>query len=258
MIYLSLFLFGLAIGSFLNCFIYRFKIDKTLTGRSFCPNCGHELSAFDLVPVFSFLILKGRCRYCNQKISWQYPLVELANGFLFLGSYLFFKPESLLEYTSFFLFLIILSLLVFIFVYDLKHLIIPNKIIYPAIGISFFKIGIDAYQVSSLSFFINHLLSGIGIFIFFFLIYFLSKGKGIGFGDVRYSFLLGFLLGFPHSIVALFFSFISGAIIGIGLIIFQSKSRKDMIPFGPFLIVGTLVGLFYGQTVINWYFNFLI
>ena len=140
MLNLFVFLFGLAIGSFLNCVIYRLeKKQSFLKGRSYCPHCKHILSWQDLIPVFSFLILRGKCRYCRKKISLQYPLVELATGSLFLLIFIYFNNLLVTRYwllvTGYWL--LITSFLIIIFVYDLKHYIIPDKVIYLAIAIAF-------------------------------------------------------------------------------------------------------------------------
>jgi len=143
--YLIIFIFGTCIGSFLNCLIYRLHSKQSfLRGRSFCPHCKHKLSFFDLIPILSFVFLKGKCCYCGKKISGQYPLVEIATGGLFLlilnlqFGELQFSIFNLLTSIRFSYLLIISSLLVVVFVYDLKYYIIPDKVIYPAIGITFF------------------------------------------------------------------------------------------------------------------------
>jgi len=130
-----IFLFGLVVGSFLNCVIYRLETEQSfLKGRSFCPHCGYPLAWKDLIPLLSFLILKGKCRYCGEKISGQYPLVELATGTLFLlVAYYFLFPLNVIHIVKTCYLLIVASFLIVIFVYDLKHYIIPDKVIYPAI-----------------------------------------------------------------------------------------------------------------------------
>jgi leader peptidase (prepilin peptidase)/N-methyltransferase len=242
----------------LNCALYRFKIKKPVTGSSFCPHCKHDLSAFDLIPLFSFLTLGGKCRYCGQKISWQYPIVEFLTGIIFLQSFIFLSPKSSIDYLLLTLVLICFSLLVFIFVYDLKYFIIPNEIIYPAIGTALLWVGLRSFLESDFSILTNHLSAGFSVFAFFFLIFWLSRGKGIGFGDVRYALFLGFFLGFPDSLVALFFSFTIGAVVGLFFILTKKKSRKDMLPFAPFLVIGTYLAFFYGREIINWYLNFYL
>jgi len=220
----------------LNCIIYRLKTGQSfLRGRSFCPHCQHTLSWLDLIPVFSFFILKGRCRYCQKKISWQYPLVEIATGLLF-----FLIGNFQLPIFNF----IIAPLLIIIFVYDLKHYIIPDKIIYPAV-------------IIAAIFNFTNWLSALGAALFFLVIVLVSRGKWMGVGDVKLGFLMGLALGFPNILVALFLAFMMGAIIGIGLIIASKKTLKSEVPFGPFLVAATFIAWFYGQRIVNWYINFL-
>ena len=240
-----IFIFGLIAGSFLNCLIYRLETGRTfLQGRSFCPQCGHTLSWQDLIPVFSFLILKGRCRYCQKPISWQYPLVELATGILFLLCFMFHVLCSMYIITCF---------LIIIFVYDLKHYLIPDKVIYPAILISLLRLFLLG-EDSPLPF----LYAGLGAALFFFLIVFVSKGKWMGAGDIKLAFLIGLILGWPKIIVALFLAFFIGAAIGIILIMAGKKGLKSEIPFGPFLVGATFLALFWGERIFNWYLTYFL
>lgn len=243
LVYFFVFLFGLIVGSFLNCVIYRLETGRSfLQGRSFCPHCKHQLSFWDLIPVFSFLFLGGKCRYCYQKISWQYPLVELATGIIFFQTATIVSNISTGVYL-----LLIIPFLVVIFVYDLKHYIIPDKVIYPAIAI----VGIFNFQI------INF-LSAILAASFFLVIVLASRGKGMGIGDIKLAFFMGLFLGWPSILVALFLAFLTGAIIGTGLIISKNKTLKSEVPFGPFLVVGTFIALFYGNQIINWYLSLFI
>lgn len=252
--YLIIFIFGLIVGSFLNCVIYRLEINKSaLKGRSFCPHCQHQLSWQDLIPVFSFLFLKGYCRYCHQKISLQYPLIEIATGILFV---LIFNHWLLdIGICSLAYLFVISSFLIIIFIYDLKHYIIPDKIIYLAIAIAFL------YQLfNHWPLIINNLdfiYSAVGASFFFLLIVLASRGKGMGVGDIKLGFLMGLILGWPNILVALFLAFLIGAIIGIGLIINRKKTLKSEVPFGPFLVTGTFLALFWGENIINWYFRLI-
>ena len=273
LIYFFIFLFGLAVGSFLNCVIYRLERGESFfSGRSYCPHCQHVLNWQDLIPVFSFLILKGKCRYCSQKISWQYPLVELATALLFISLLNLTQVRPVYNLTQvgpvYFCLLLISCFLVIIFVYDLRHYIIPDKVVYPAIGIAFlyqlfgtfeFRVS-NLFRVSSFEFrifepMLNPLFSAILASIFFLLIVLVSKGKWMGVGDIKLAFLMGLILGWPNILVALFLAFSIGAIIGIGLIILGKKTLKSEVPFGPFLVTGTFIALFFGNQIINWYFN---
>ena len=240
-----IFLTGLITGSFLNCVIYRLETGENfLKGRSHCPYCGHILGWKDLIPVLSFLILKGRCRYCQKKISLQYPLVEIATGLLFLqiSNFQFSwtpsggLPVGLLinEFSIFnyqflnLLFLLFIScFLIIIFVYDFKHYIIPDKVIYPAIfvcGIWYVVFGIFLRFYTTYDI-LNTMLAALGAAAFFLAIVLVSRGKWMGAGDIKLAFLMGLLLGWPNILVALFFAFFIGAIIGIELIVSGKKTK---------------------------------
>ncbi len=272
--YLIVFLFGLITGSFLNCIIYRLaphiQVCERIKSRSYCPKCKHILKFQDLIPLFSFIILKGKCRYCQKSISWQYPLVELMTAFLFvlifwhvgLINNLIFDIR-ILDFFTLFYFLIITAFLIIIFVYDLKHYIIPDKIIYPAIVIAFFyqlfeiwNFGRQPLEESPLTGLWN-----LGFSIlpagFFLAIILFSRGRWMGLGDFKLAILMGLILGWPNILVALFLAFAVGAIIGIGLIIFQKKTLKSEIPFGPFLVGATFITLFWGEKIINWYLDLI-
>ena len=264
--YLIVFLFGLAVGSFLNCVIYRLeKKESFLKGRSFCPHCKHILNWQDLIPLFSFLFLKGKCRYCQKRISLQYPLVELATAFLFVLTFWILDFEIGL---TFGFWILIICFLIIIFVYDLKHYIIPNKVIYPAIIVvllyRLFEIlnfgHWDFFGIWDLGFGIlkpiaNPILSAVVASGFFLSIVLISRGKWMGLGDVKLAFFIGLFLGFPNVLVALFLSFLIGAIIGLGLISVGEKTLRSEVPFGPFLVIGTFIAMFLGDNLINWYLN---
>jgi len=255
--YLTVFLFGLVVGSFLNCVIYRLESDRGfLFGRSSCPHCKHILKVKDLIPLLSFLILKGKCRYCSQKISWQYPLVEfstgvlsvlIANQQLTIGS----QQLTILSIINACFLFLVFCFLIIIFVYDLKHYIIPDKVIYPAIGITFIYNSIFNWLYGSMTLWLYGL--GVAFFAsaFFISIVLISGGKWMGLGDVKLAFLLGFFLGFPNILIALFFAFSIGAIIGMGLVISGKKTLKSEVPFAPFLVAGAFFAVFFGQQLMN-------
>ncbi|MDD5569361.1 MAG: prepilin peptidase [Candidatus Pacebacteria bacterium] len=255
------FIFGLIIGSFLNCVIWRiYKNQSFMSGRSYCPNCKHALAWYDLVPVLSYVLLMGKCRYCKKKISLQYPLVELATALIFVAIYNFLGVNILQGFDFNFYYVLFLwaitAILIVAFVFDLKHYIIPDSVTFSGIIISViwivFAFSQNFYTTKDL---IDFFAAGLGAAIFFFLIWFFSKGKAIGFGDVKLAFLLGLVLGLPNIFVALFVSFLLGAIIGLILIALKKKKMKSAIPFGPFLIISTFIAFFYGQEIINWYFS---
>lgn len=251
---LFVFILGLCIGSFLNCMIYRQEQEKTLEGRSFCPNCKHTLLWNDLFPVFSFIFLKGKCRYCNKKISWQYPLVEIATALIFLWIFLMNSQYTISNIINIIFLFYIFSCFIAIFVYDLKHYIIPDNILFPAIFISLAYKLILNHGIQNI---INLTLAIVIASGFFLLIFLFSKGKAMGFGDVKLAILMGILLGSPNILVALFLAFLFGAIIGLVLIFFDGKGMKSQIPFGPFLIFGTVIALFYAEIIIKWYLSLI-
>ncbi|MBD3208199.1 MAG: hypothetical protein GF370_01965, partial [Candidatus Nealsonbacteria bacterium] len=230
------------------------KKESFLIKRSYCPHCKHPLSWHDLFPVASFLSLKGKCRYCQEPISAQYPLVELATGAIF--SLVFYNNLSLLSSVPFdfwilnlFFLFFVSSVLIIIFVYDLKHYIIPDKIIFPAILIATgWRLGIaifyEPYQEFTI---LNGFLSALGAAAFFFSIVWLSKGKGMGMGDVKFVILMGMLLGFPEILMALLLSFLLGSVVGVFLIMTGKKGLKSEVPFAPFLVTGTFLVMFCGE-----------
>ncbi len=252
-----IFILGLCIGSFLNCVIYRLENNKKMTARSYCPKCKKELKWYDLVPVLSFFILQGKCRNCKKKISWQYPLVEISTALIFLIIFNF--QFSIFNFLNLSFLLCIACFLIIIFVYDLKHYLILDSVLFPAIAITIiydlflsFAIKYNPY------YFLNYLLAaavGSGFFLFIFLV---SKGRWMGFGDVKLAVLLGLILGWPDILVSLFLAFFFGAIIGLILMAFKKKGLKSEIPFGPFLIAGTFISMLWGQQLIQLYFSLFL
>lgn len=245
--YLIIFLFGTILGSFLNCLVFREKTKRSIIKerRSFCPKCNHVLGFFDLIPIFSYLFLKGKCRYCNQRISLYYPIVEFLMGSLAIFIYL--KSDSFL---LFFLYLFLWLFLVAIFLYDLKYYLIPDKFILFSGILIIIYLGAEAAKGNFL-FLLNNLLTGFFISLFFFFIWFFSKGEAMGFGDVKIAFLAGLFLGPKKGFVAFSLSFIIGAIVGIILILFRKKNLKSKVPFAPFLVTGIFLSLFFWEKIYN-------
>jgi prepilin signal peptidase PulO-like enzyme (type II secretory pathway) len=256
-------LLGLVVGSFLNAVIYRLKSGESIIfPPSHCVCCGHKLSWKDLIPVFSFVFLRGKCRYCKKPISLQYPLVEVLTGLLFFFTfkYLITRIDLTDFYPYLFYVLFCFSSLIIIFVYDLKHYLIPDKILFPLLGITvlwycFSSIFLGFYSFGQL---VNFVLSGLSFSLFFFLIWFFSKGKWIGFGDVKLALFLGIFLGFPKVFLTLFVASLVGAIIGLGLVFFKNKKMNSELPFGPFLVFGALISFFFSEEIIKWYSNLIL
>ena len=241
------FIIGLFFGSFFGVLIDRLPKGKdVVTDRSICDFCKKEIKWYDLIPVVSFILLKGKCRFCKKSLSYSYPLLELLTGFLFAFSYMVFFNLGLI---AFIYNLIILSVFFITFFMDLKYGIIADKIIFPA---SVLVILYSAFFAKNI--FINNLLSGIFTFLFFFgisyIFYLVTKKDGMGGGDIKLSFLLGLYLGFPRILVALYIAFLTGAFISIILILWRKKRfQKDSLPFGPFLIISSVISLFLGDRI---------
>ncbi len=252
--FIILFIFGLCIGSFLNVLADRLPQDgSVIKGRSRCDKCKKTLKWYDLIPLLSFVNLKGKCRYCHARLSFFYPIIELTTGVMFAITTFFILNGSQFLISNFQLlitliyYLFIVSSLIVIFFADLKYGIIPDKIIFPSALIS-----IAYLFFNHQSLIINHLLSAIGASFFFLLLFLITKGRGMGFGDVKYAFLMGLVLGFPNIIVSLYVAFLTGAIVGCILIIWRKKAlRGTSIPFGPFLVLGTLSAIFYGEVLVQ-------
>ena len=250
--YFFIFIVGLFAGSFLNVLADRLPKGKSpIKGRSHCDKCRKTLKWFDLIPLLSFISLKGKCRYCFTPLSFYYPIVELATGVIFALTFYFFGiMNHELRIMDLFYYLFLVSSLIVIFFADLRYGIIPDKVVFSAITIIFLYLFINP---SSLI--INHLFSAVGASLFFLLLFLITKGKGMGFGDVKFAFLMGLILGFPNIIVGLYVAFLTGAIIGCILILWRKKRVfGTAIPFGPFLVIGTLVSIFLGDFLFQ---NFL-
>jgi leader peptidase (prepilin peptidase)/N-methyltransferase len=215
--------------------------ESVVRGRSHCEKCKKTLQWYDLIPLVSFTSLKGRCRYCHTRLSLYYPIIELTTGILFVLAFILtgFRIYDL----GFMIF--IFSALIVIFFTDLKYGIIPDVILLPSIVISF-----SYLFLSPNSLIINHLLSAFGASLFFLLLFLITKGKGMGLGDVKFAFLMGLILGFPDIVISLYIAFLTGAIIGVTLILWKKRKMSGAtIPFGPFLVLGTLTALFWGEII---------
>lgn len=250
-----LFILGLSIGSFLNVLIDRLPNDRKITGRSSCDYCRHKLSWFDLIPVFSFLFLAGACRYCKKKLSYFYPIVEITTGLFFVLSWLYMDPiqKGLYNDTAVkILYLGIISILIVIFFTDWKYQIIPDQIQIALFLLTlalFIAYGLSLQEIS------YRILEGFVVLLPILIIFLLTKGKGMGFGDVKLSFIIGFLLGVKSGLMVLYISFMLGAIIGIVLILSKQKKLKSKIAFGPFLVVGIQTLLFFKNELYNFTFR---
>jgi prepilin signal peptidase PulO-like enzyme (type II secretory pathway) len=263
------FIFGIIIGSFLGVVNWRLKTAEDIVWeRSHCPHCKKKIRWYDNIPLLSFVILWGQCRDCKKRISWEYPLIELVTGLLFaavawkfLGTLGFAAgPERIFTNgdiidMSFWLFAV--CYLVLIFFHDLDFMLIPDAAIYPAIlvtlGYQYYKylngpLGIASFKAPITSAFFAALVAA----LFFFLLIWMSRGKWIGGGDVKLGFLAGALVGWPEILFVLFFAYMIGAVVSLILIATKKKTWKSQIPFGPFLVTGIFLVMFFSEQIQFW------
>ena len=266
-------LFGAMIGSFLNVCICRIPEGKSIvTPGSHCPQCGKAIRWYDNLPVISFLLLRGRCRHCRRSISVQYPLVEGITALLSLLLFIRFGPSP--QYVIYFAFT---AALVVITVIDLYHQIIPNGISLPGIAVGLlaswflpnpalmdgllrglvFQAARLGVNLSNHAAFVDALLGivlgGGSLLLVIHLYYWLRKGEGMGGGDVKLLAMVGAFLGWKAVIVTIIFSSFIGSIVGVALMVRKGKDLKYAIPYGPFLSLGAVIALFYGEGLIVWY-----
>jgi prepilin signal peptidase PulO-like enzyme (type II secretory pathway) len=272
MVVIVLIILGLCFGSFINALVWRVHEQSrrqspkaknelsVLRGRSMCPHCRHELAAKDLVPVFSWLALRGRCRYCHKPISRQYPLVEASTAAVFAASYLLW-PAQMHGAGRWLLFTTWLAVslgLIALLIYDLKWLILPNRILYPTFFVAL------AGKLAYIGFFSHHKLHSLGLLALsviiasgiFWLLFNLSNGRWIGYGDVRLGLVTGTVLASPSlSLLMIFLASILGTLASLPGLLTGRRSFTSKIPFGPFLIAATGLSLLFGPSIINWYKN---
>lgn len=287
LLYLLIFVGGICLGSFLNVVIDRWPRGQSIRGRSACEYCRHPLGVADLFPLFSWLILRGRCRYCGQWLSCQYPLVELGTGILFVvAAYVVGLAhwESLTfgSLISLLFYLFIAAIFVVIFMVDLKNGIVLEGVVLPAILITaLYRIFLGGSQLLFLYFSLKNdryglgpyllrtdflrqrflgeltslaltLLGAVVVAVFFWLVIKLTRGRGMGEGDVWLGFLVGLVVGFPNFIVAIFLAFVLGATVSLVLIMLGRKHFGQTVPFGPFLSMAALLALFWGDKLFLW------
>lgn len=249
------FVLGTIVGSFLNVLIFRYNTGLSyVTGRSKCLSCGKKLEWYELLPLFSFLFLYGKCLGCRSKISYQYPFVEFITGLVFGGVFLKFGLVPLLP-----LYLIIVSLLIAMSVYDFKHKIIPDGMVFTfiALSIAMFFFVHSSSEIFTFPLSLD-LLAGPILFSFFAFFWLVSGGKWMGFGDAKLALGVGFLLGFSGGVYAVMLSFWIGAIVSLLLILLQKiklsrfrLSFKSEIPFAPFIILSVLIQIFTSYNLHN-------
>ncbi len=245
------FLFGSVVGSFLNVCIHRLpRGESIIFPSSHCPYCNQTIRFYDNIPIISYLILRGKCRFCGKPISPQYLIVEILSATFSLILFLKYPIWEYLIYFSFFS-----SLLVITFI-DLKHQIIPDIISLPGIGIGFLSSFVLS-RITYLDSFLGIALGG-GILYGVALIYYLiMKTEGMGGGDIKLLAMIGAFLGSKAVLVTIFVSALIGSVVGLTIIVLKGKDRKYAIPFGPFLALGAIISLFWGNSLIAWYTNLM-
>ncbi len=269
--------FGLIVGSFINAVVWRLHEQSTVNdkrivrrtaysvkelsitkGRSMCPNCGHQLAAIDLIPILSWLSLRGKCRYCHKPISAEYPIVELLTAALFGLSFYVLAPQGSAAVIYFGLWLYILTSLIILAVYDLHWMLLPDVVLLPAVAVTAAYLFGLVLSRQPLAMVTGPLIAGFGAGAGFYALAAITRGKGMGGGDIKLVFLMGLLLGIQKTATALFLAFLSAAIVGVGLIIsarLRQVKRPHYIAFGPFLIAATIVARLYGQHIIALYLH---
>ncbi len=240
-------LLGLCIGSFLNCMAWRLYRGESLNGRSHCRSCNKMIAWYDNIPVLSFLILKARCRHCQDKISWQYPSVEIITGLVFALAFVATPFDWLLIAKNWF----ILSVFILIFIMDARWYVILDKVTLPAVIV---MLALNLYLEMSWQNLIISATIGTG---FFLIQYLVSRGRWIGGGDIRLGLLLGVSLGWPNILAAIFLAYFVGAVIGIVLLASGKKQWSSMVPLGTFLSLAGAITLLYGNFIVSWYLSLI-
>lgn len=242
-----LFFFGLAVGSFLNVVVDRLVKETSLLGRSRCDHCGGNLRPSDLIPVLSFFLLKRRSRCCGEKLSWYYPTVEVLTGLTFVFTWRFLPNQGLMGEPTLFnkwLFLAILACLMVIFFTDLKYQIIPDEIL---IILAVLSLPLALLNLK------QHLLGALILSGFFYLIHRVTSGKAMGFGDVKFALVIGWLQGLKVGFFSVYFGFILGGIVGMILVALALATGKAKIAFGPFLVLGVILTIFFEKQIFQFW-----
>ncbi|MBP7740747.1 prepilin peptidase [Candidatus Woesebacteria bacterium] len=257
-----LFVFGTIIGSFLSVVILRsIAGENWVNGRSRCDSCRKTISWYDNIPLLSFLILRGKCRHCKKPILPLHPMVEMLTGVLFMwwywGGFLFFKltqaPYSVMQPLFW---LTVGIILIYIFIMDLNYMIIPDKAVIALISLAvIYRLMLSISGIMQPMDLFKTIVAAVISCAFFFCLWFFTKGKGMGFGDVKLSIPLAILLGPQKTLVGMFLAFLIGAVVGIILVLLKKSKMKAAIPFGPFLIIGTIISLIWGDFIYSWYWT---
>jgi leader peptidase (prepilin peptidase) / N-methyltransferase len=244
------FALGAVVGSFLNVCIYRLPKDQSIVfPASRCPGCGENIRWHDNVPILSYLLLRGRCRFCKAPISIQYPLVELLNALLTLFLFMRFGPT----FAFLVLFLFCSAMVVITFI-DLEHQIIPDVISLPGI-VAGFAFSFFIPQLGWLNSLMGILVGGGSLWLVAAGYELLTKKEGMGGGDIKLLAMMGAFFGWKAVPFIIFVSSLTGSVIGISVMLAKKEDSKLAIPFGPFLALGSIVYIFFGSSMIHWYLS---
>ncbi len=246
---LLFFILGTIVGSFLNVFVDKILNGRSLLGRSHCDYCKKTLSPWDLVPVASYVVLGGRCRHCKRRISLQYPIVELLSGMVFALVFFFQVQGTPFDGLNVLYLLAISAVMLVVAIVDFKYYLIPTTLVFGAsllaLFYNFFTFGPDIFS--------QHVFAAFTAAAFFGAIVLVTRGKGMGSGDIVLAFLIGMTLGFAQMVLAIFLAFVIGAAVAIILIIFGRKKFKQAMAFGPFMVLGFYISLWFYQPLTSWY-----
>lgn len=243
-------LFGLIIGSFLNVCIYRIPRDESISyPPSHCTKCGYNLKTLDLIPIISYIFLKGRCKSCKDKISSRYPLIEGLNGILYL---VIFKSYGLSIESIFLCLFTSLLIVISMIDFDTKEVYIKTTIFGALLGILYIGIASFYGDIN----YIDNLLGGLVGFLIIFLIVKITGGMGEG--DAEIAGICGLFLGVQGIILALFIAIVTGGIVGSIILLLKLKDKKEEIAFGPYIALGTITCMLYGPKMIDFYLNYYI
>jgi prepilin signal peptidase PulO-like enzyme (type II secretory pathway) len=274
-----LLIIGIIFGSFVNAFVWRLheQLDdngepKKLTkkqqkqvsiikGRSMCPQCKHTLAAKDLIPIISWLSLSGKCRYCKKPISKQYPLIELLTGALFSISYTFWPYDfsEVWHYIAFINWLLMVTGFVALSLYDIKWMLLPNRIVFPLMWIATGALALQFMLGRPLNDFAGICSAVVVAGGIFWVLYQISKGTWIGGGDVKLGLLIGLLLtSAAQGVLFLFVASLLGLLYSLPLMLTNKLKTSSKVPFGPFLMASAFIVVLWGQSLINWYTNSLL
>ena len=246
-------LFGAMIGSFLNVCIYRIPEGQSvITPGSECPNCNSKIRFYDNLPIISYLLLKGKCRSCGQAVSLRYPLVELLTaGFTTAVGTVFGMTALGGTY------LVLIYILIIITVIDVDHMIIPDRLVGLGLMTGIAAILVGAIEIGWKDAFMGSLVYGGFLYLAGVVGKRIFKKEAMGMGDVKLGIMMGLFLGWKMSVMSLYISFLVASAVGLAAIAIGKLSRGDKIPFGPFLTVGTVIVIFFWETILEFYFSFL-